>query len=295
MTPARPVQTGLFLAGLALAAGLDHALAPGIAGQVVILAPAVALLGLPHGALDLPMAEALWPLRRPADRVRFHAAYLGLAGGVALLWWLAPAAALAAFLAYSALHFAGDWEGDGRLAQAAGGISAIGAPALFHTGEVAAIFALLGPGEAAAPLARALAAAGGAGAGLAALSLVAAPRRGRHAGAEQAGIWLGAALLPPLLYFVAYFCLLHALRHFAQTLAELPDPARARRAAGAVTAVSILGAAGAFAALHLSGGLAVQAASLQVVFIGLAALTVPHMLLVDRFRRQTPAEAVRAG
>jgi Brp/Blh family beta-carotene 15,15'-monooxygenase len=307
----RLVQTAIFLGGLLLLVLVDRLAAPGLTGQIMILAPAVALLGLPHGALDRPMAEALWPLSRTRDRVRFVSFYLGLAALVAALWWLVPALALAAFLAYSALHFAGDWEGEGRLVRVAGGVSAIGAPALFHTAEVAALFALLGPEEAAPAIAQGLAGAGALGGGLLLLSAT-RPGGRERAMAEQAGIWLGAALLPPLLYFVAYFCLLHSLRHFVDTYAALPDRAAARRAAVRVTAVTIAGAALALAALLLVGGTAretglaamgaeldpekhfagsVDAAGLKVVFIGLAALTVPHMLLVERFRRRaaTPA------
>ncbi|RDC71024.1 Brp/Blh family beta-carotene 15,15'-monooxygenase [Rhodovulum sp. 12E13] len=293
MTRARAAQTGIFLAGLALVAALDRALAPGLLGQALILAPAVAVLGLPHGALDLPMAEALWPLSTRADRARFFAAYLGLAAGVALLWWLAPGPALVAFLAYSALHFAGDWEGDGHLAQAAGGVSAIGAPALTHTDEVTAIFALLAP-DAADAIAQALAACGVSGGILVLSCLATADRRRLSTVTEHVGIWIGAALLPPLLYFVAYFCLLHSVRHFMQTLAALPDRPGALQKAGTMTAVTLTGAAAAYVALFDADGAAADAAILQTLFIGLAALTVPHMLLVERFRKtgpRIPAEA----
>ena len=284
MTRARAAQTGIFLAGLALAAALDRALAPGLWGQALILAPAVAILGLPHGALDLPVAETLWPLATRTDRARFLAAYLGLAAGVALLWWVAPGPALMAFLAYSALHFAGDWEGEGHLAQAAGGVSAIGAPALMHTGEVSAIFARLAP-DAGDVVAQGLAACGVAGGILVLLCLATADRRRLSTAAEHAGIWIGALLLPPLLYFVAYFCLLHSVRHLMQTLAALPDRSRAARMAGAVTAVTFAGAGTAFWALFDAASVAADAVLLQTVFIGLAALTVPHMLLVERFRK----------
>jgi Brp/Blh family beta-carotene 15,15'-monooxygenase len=294
MTRARAAQTATFLAGLALVAALDRALAPGLLGQALILAPAVAVLGLPHGALDLPVAEALWPLATRADRARFFAAYLGLAAGVAVLWWLAPGPALVAFLAYSALHFAGDWEGDGLLAQAAGGVSAIGAPALTHTEDVTAIFALLAP-DAADVVAQALAACGVAGGLLLLSGLATAHRRRLSTATEHAGIWVGAVLLPPLLYFVAYFCLLHSVRHFMQTLAALPDRPRALQKAGTMTAATLTGAAAAYVALSGAASDAVDAALLQTLFIGLAALTVPHMLLVERFRRtgpRIPAEAV---
>ncbi len=292
MRLARPVQTLVFLAGLTLAAAINAAVAPGLLGQALILAPAVALLGLPHGALDLPMAEALWPLEGPRDRAAFFAAYLGLAGAVAALWMLAPGIALAAFLGYSALHFSGDWVEDGRLFRIAGGVSAIGAPVLFHTGEAAEIFRALSNAEIALPIARATAVAGLIGASL---GLLAALRAGRsRALPELAGIWIGAALLPPLLYFAVYFCLLHSVRHLVGTLDALPDSRRARRGAVWIMAVSLLGAGLALAALTMRGGLDLQTSLLRTIFIGLAALTVPHMLLVERFSKRDVAPRAQA-
>jgi Brp/Blh family beta-carotene 15,15'-monooxygenase len=288
MTLKRPAQTGIFLGGLLVIFAMHALLALDLRAQLLVLAPAVALLGLPHGALDLPVAGTLWPLSRVSGRLRFAAAYLGLAGAVSIAWWLAPGPALAAFLAYAAMHFAGDWEGDGRLARVAGGVAAIGAPALARPGEVSALFAMLGPAEAAEPIALALAFAGAVAGGLALLAFFGAPLRRSPAAAEQGGIWLGAILLPPLLYFVAYFCLLHSLRHFVETIAALPDRARALREAGLVTAVTLAGAVFAVVALRQSDGAGADAALLKVVFIGLAALTVPHMLLVERFRRRRP-------
>ena len=102
-------QTGLFAAaGLGVAA-LHAGMQPDLAMQALILAPLVAVLGLPHGALDLPIAEALWPLTGWRRKLGFTAAYLGLAGAVIAVWLLAPAASLALFLGYAALHFSGDW------------------------------------------------------------------------------------------------------------------------------------------------------------------------------------------
>lgn len=286
MSIARTGQTAVFLSGLMLMTAVNAVAVPGLWGQVLILAPAVALLGLPHGALDLPMAKALWPLDTTADRAGFFAAYLALAAGVAALWMLAPGFALAAFLACSALHFSGDWAADGWLMRAAGGLSAIGAPVLFHTAEAAAIFSLLGPEASALPVARFTAAAGLCGAVLVLVTLLRRAPPNRRALLELVGIWIGAALLPPLLYFVVYFCLLHSLRHLVETLAQLPDRRGAWRSAGAIMAISLVGSGLALAALTQGGGMTAEASVLRVVFIGLAALTVPHMLLVERFERR---------
>jgi len=283
VTVGRSRQTALFVAGMLAVVLLQSTVQLDLRGQILVLAPAVALLGLPHGALDLPMAEAVWPLRGLRDRLLFFAGYLGLAACVGLVWWIAPDAALALFLAYSALHFSGDWREDGRIWRLAGGLSAIGAPAVFHPYEVGAVFAALGAVDWATSITRGLAAAGLAGLGCAIHAAAARPPRRRSAALELAAIWAGAAMLPPLLYFVAYFCLLHSLRHLTATLALLPDRTRALAGAAGIMAASLLGAAAALALAIGGKGADAESAMLGVVFIGLAALTVPHMLLVDRF------------
>lgn len=90
---------------------------------------------------------------------------------------------------------------------------------------------------------------------------------------------LGAAwLLPPLAYFIAYFCFLHSPRHLLATaqrlgLASWRD--RLRALAPATLGSWLLAAA----ALPWVLGASPRQAIVQLVFIGLAALTVPHMLL----------------
>jgi len=289
MTLDRPVQSGIFLAGLLVLAALDMVFAPGPLTQALLLAPAVALLGLPHGALDLPMARVLWPLTGAADHMLFYGAYIGIAGAVAALWWLAPGLALIAFLAYSALHFSGDWETDGLLLRIAGGLSVIGAPALFHVTDVVSIFSVLSHGAWAEPIAYAIAVAGLIGASLGLIALLQMSQHAREALLELVGIWIGAAILPPLLYFIAYFCLLHSLRHMRDTLQALPERKAALRAAAGIMVVSLLGASIALGLFLHVDGVDLESSVLRVVFIGLAALTVPHMLLVERFRYRRPS------
>ena len=289
----RKTQTALFITGLLAMIAVHAGLSLDLWTQILILAPAVALLGLPHGALDLPMAEAIWPLRGWRDRAVFFASYLALAGIIGLLWWVAPAVALTAFLAYSALHFSGDWQEDGVLWRVAGGLSAIGAPAVFHRLGVADIFAVLGPVSSAGVIAQGTALAGILGAGMVAYALAASRLDIKRAPLREVGaIWIGAALLPPLLYFVVYFCLLHSLRHLTGTLAVLPDRRRALRSAAAITVVSLCGAALGLVLLTGRAPGDVTGPVLQVIFIGLAALTVPHMLLVERFSMTAQSQSV---
>ncbi|TFL17399.1 Brp/Blh family beta-carotene 15,15'-dioxygenase [Jannaschia formosa] len=266
---------------------------PGMPAQIAGLVVLVAILGVPHGALDFDVARTLWPLPDGrAERV-FSAVYLGLAGVTVAFWLIAPGPSLMAFLAYSAWHFADDWRGEWPLAaRIAGGGAVVGAPLLFRPGESAAIFGHLAPEPAAAT---AVAAGGWVGvaalavcAGVAVLS-IGRPRL-RPGAAEAAVIALSAWALPPLVYFVLYFCLLHSPRHFRRTARGLQlAPRQALRAAAPATAVTLLGA-GLAGALLLGLGIGAESTALSVVFITLSALTVPHMILMDRFHGRFLAE-----
>lgn len=96
--------------------------------------------------------------------------------------------------------------------------------------------------------------------------------------------WVAApvAALPPLLGFALYFGVLHAPRASLAEAAAAGGPPgaalrRLLRAAGpASIAAAVLGGA---AFLLIRGELGVAVAATSVVFIGLAALTVPHMAL----------------
>jgi Brp/Blh family beta-carotene 15,15'-monooxygenase len=283
-----PAAHSAFFALAVLAAVAAFALAPiGLGAQLVLLAILVALLGIPHGALDADVARMLWPLRGWRAEAAFTAFYVTLTALVLLLWWAAPSVALFLFLGYSALHFSDDWSAAFPvLPRLAGGTLVVGAPLLFRPEESAAIFAFLAPAPAAAASV-ALFAALGLGAAATLLLLFAPPAArtadGRRALLELGAIALAAWALPPLVYFVVYFCLLHSPRHFARTAAGLGyGPRRAVRAAIPATLVTVAGAAAAGLALWRLG-MGGDETTLRIVFITLAALTVPHMILVDRF------------
>ena len=278
-------QTALFaLAGLGMAVAYT-VIQPDLPAQVLMLAPLVAVLGLPHGALDLPIAEALWPLTGWRRKAVFVAMYLGVSGAVIAIWLLAPGASLAMFLGYSALHFSDDWTQAWPPLRWSGGAATIGAPALLHHGEVEAIFAVLAPQIVAALVADAAALVGVlAFAGFVLCCVLSRQARGAAA-LEQGILWITAAALPPLMYFAVYFCALHSVRHFTATMRVIADARRAM--AVAVTLSAMVTLAAVMVQLYGSTAQVVDLTDqiIRIVFIGLAALTVPHMILVDRFIR----------
>ena len=109
-----------------------------------------------------------------------------------------------------------------------------------------------------------------------------------------------ALLAPPLLGFAVFFCAMHSARHIVRTWhyvgAGLGQAARLGRAALLPTLGTLaLGATVAYCwrTQPLEAGL------IQWLFVGLAALTVPHMALVEpvrwhgwvRGRARTPVDA----
>jgi len=284
---ARP-ETALFVSA-ALLVSLGSLLVPsgGMSlWQIVLLAVGVALFGLPHGALDP------WIARRaglPLGRVEFTLVYLALALAVTALWWWQPVIMLALFLLISAWHFSDDWQAELPSWPRRGiGLALLSLPAWSHPEIVRSLFGFLaGPGG--EQLAAGITAAGWLAvpvlAGAASWLLVAARPR---SAIELLALLLLGWLATPLVYFVLYFCLLHSPRHL---LAECGRTPRVKRPALFKVALVFTVATLALAVpvviwLIQSGN--VEQVLVRTVFIGLAALTVPHMALmfwVQRMQR----------
>ena len=275
----------LFAAIVPFLLGLLLLFQPPLIWQIIALGLLVALLGLPHGTLDHRVASALWPLITLRDHAMFIAGYIGLAIAVVVLWIIAPGIALGAFLIYSALHFSDDWRAEVGLWQSLPlGISVIALPALVFQSDVAVLFGFLTAESTATLFAALLHKTAIAAIFVSALCLVVNLRRAPWVTVEYALLVATALITPPLLYFVVYFCLLHSPRHFLLTADHLKlTPLQALRATWPILMSTLaMAALGALVLAVLTP--AFEPATLQIVFIGLAALTVPHMLLTAVFR-----------
>ncbi|MDG1164466.1 MAG: Brp/Blh family beta-carotene 15,15'-dioxygenase [Porticoccaceae bacterium] len=245
---------------------------------------AVLLLGVPHGGLDGAVARRIgWPTGL-MSWFGFHLAYVSLAVLVALLWWLFPLPSLSLFLLISALHFGAsdiaDIGSDWLPWVAHGGLICIGIPSL-QPALVEPIFAILVGAENASLLM----------AGIANLflpwvvsilgycgyaCLKIQYRKSSISLLILAGL---VSVLPPLISFALYFCLWHSRGHMLRLWRSLEQSERQRtfREAMFYTAASWIAAG--FIFYYLQGSTATSL--VQLTFIGLAALTLPHMLLVD--------------
>jgi Brp/Blh family beta-carotene 15,15'-monooxygenase len=292
--PGIPFETRLFLP-LALLTALAFLLAdpePPLVVQIAAIAILAAVLGMPHGALDPLIARRLGLWRTSLTFAAFNLGYTAVAAAVVGLWLLAPVPSLVAFLLISAAHFGSDWNRERPLAlRFLTGAALLSLPSLRDQDAVADLYVTLA-GDGAGAVAAAQAALGPLLlVGLAVAAVIAA-RRAPHEAFELLGAAALALLAPPLMFFIVYFCALHSARHLREGFREenghgwsltLLVVAAYTLAPLALAAAFLVGTA---------GTAALDEQLLRVVFIGLAALTVPHMALVtlgDRALRRTAA------
>lgn len=285
---------GAVYLGLAAAALTLQAAGPPLpqAWQAGLLVACVAVLGIPHGALDPFVARAGGVVRGRGDLARWLLAYGGLAGGTVLVWWAFPVLSLVLFLLASAVHFGSDWRGEvPAWGRAAGGAVVVLAPGLFHPAETARLFGMLVPEPAGVALVGALELPAIGAVLTLLLASAAVARRQPMAALELLSLPLLAWGLEPLPFFIVYFCILHSPRHLLEVFEQTALPAPRLIAGGvAVSAVTLVIAAMAYAGLTR---LEVDAPVLKVVFVGLAALTVPHMVLMRQIHAMAPTRESR--
>ena len=251
---------------------------------------AILLIGVPHGGLDGAVARRVgWP-SGPLPWIAFHLIYLLSAASVAGLWWLYPLPSLVFFLCISALHFASSDIGH---------ISAPSSrdawlPLLAHSGTVVIAIPVL-QHSAVEPLFAALIGADNSLWLLKQIDLLILPwaicvfayaiysiyqPRWRKSLLSLALLICLAYQLPPLVSFALYFCLWHSRSHIQRIWQSIAPEQRRRSAIEAlIYSLAAYTAAAIYFLLQTNSGTA--PALLQLTFIGLATLTVPHMLLVD--------------
>ena len=251
--------------------------------EVAVLAAAVLLLGVPHGSLDVLHARHAHGLDRPSRWAVFLVVYVLVGAAVVLGWTVAPGLSLLVLLAISVFHFGGDLQPNSPAAlRLVHGLAPICLPGLLHGDELRELFGALAPGEISDATAAALEDAAPFVLVASLLLTAWSARRHRHAALEVAATAAICSVAPPLVGFGVYFCLLHAWRHVDRTRQMYAPSLRVMAwAAGVPTLATAAMGAAAYLALDPER---VEVGLLQVVFVGLAALTVPHMLLIERIR-----------
>ena len=252
--------------------------------ELIVVAVLIGVLGVPHGALDTIFAKQLYGIRTLSGWLQFSLLYLLLAALVVGLWLWQPGLFLLGFLAISAAHFSGDpLQGVPWPARLFYGGSVILLPTIGHAQEIGRLFGLLVGDATATPLVpwlRLLAWPWLVGLALASLWQT---RHDFWTALEMAAAGILAIVAPPLVSFVVFFCGMHSARHILRTM-NFSGRSSWRYVAGAALLPMAGVLAGSALAWVFLRDTALDARVVQVVFVGLAALTVPHMVLVERVR-----------
>ena len=279
-------QQGLAFCVLALVFVLLTAIFPvwNSALETAVLATLIFFLGLPHGAFDVIFAQRLYRLVSLGQWVVFCLAYVALAAAVVGFWWLLPSVFLTAFLLVSAFHFSGDLDvGAPAVLRFWYAASMLIFPAWFHEADVARLFGALVAGDFAGQMAsvlHSLALPWCVGLGI---TLVVQWRTHWLTLLEVLSVSLLAMAAPPLFGFAVFFCLMHSARHALRTrayAAELVWADVLRKAIAPMVACALAG----IALWPSMKGLTPDIAIVRILFVALAALTVPHMVLIERVR-----------
>ena len=252
--------------------------------ELIVLAVLIVLLGVPHGALDTIFARQLYDVKTVKGWAAFTLAYLFMAALAVVLWQVAPLVFLLGFLVISIAHFSGDPSVDMPVAfRILYGGAIVVLPTLLHAEEVTRLFSILAGADVAALLVLWLHFVSWPWLIGIAVAAVGCARLDWLAGVEIASVGLLSVLTPPLVAFTIFFCGMHSARHILRTVdysgRRSPYLLISASVAPMLAFLVMLGAA-----LLWLRDIPIEVRVIQLVFVGLAALTVPHMALVERVR-----------
>lgn len=258
--------------------------------QIIICFVMIFLLGVPHGALDPSIAKHRLGVKDVLPKSLFYASYITMAILVFTLWLNLPILSLAMFLFVSCLHFGREREQDCSHGGLPFGFLVIGLPALFNFDAVVSIFSTITfnstDNQIIEWMTYIIVLFGIVGF-FQYVQTVMRKRRFNLYG-ELLFILSFAFLSDPLVYFTFYFCFIHSAKHIIGEFRSLPIQYRKESLINVffiMLGTSILTIWG-----YQSNELLEMQSDrlLFLIFAGLAALTYPHMMLMEtvRFRRK---------
>lgn len=250
---------------------------------LIVLAIIIFFIGVPHGALDPIFAKRLLPVSSWQSWSYFILLY-GLLGLVMIIFWLLSSLLfMITFLCLSAVHFSRDLENTApRITKILYGGAVIVLPTLLHYDVMVNLFTLiLNPDDGllivnflhliALPYLILLI-----------LSIAFESYRNTFQATEVLAVSLLAIVAQPLISFTLFFCGMHSIRHVLRTQSY------SHLSWKKILLTSLLPMLGVVLISLLCWVYLPDSSNypriLQLIFVGLACLTVPHMLLVDRVK-----------
>lgn len=271
-----PTRLCFSLISLIAIAGYNFWLKEDLQIQLTILIILLISTGLPHGAIDPGLARrvGLWSGGR--GLLRFSIGYLSISLIIVVFWFLLPELIVISMLFLSAWHFSADWiEYYPRPACLAISTAVICLPTLFYPTECIEIFNVLAP-ISSYMIVSTMALLSIAVTLFVILYILSSSKKNVAVITELVVLLSASIALPPIAYFTVYFCLLHSPLHLKNSLEKLGF---FEMLLYAVPFTILSAGGGAYLFMSLPR-IEISYQLMQVVFVGLFALTVPHMLLI---------------
>ena len=250
--------------------------------SLIILAVFIVILGVPHGSLDTLFAKELFNLSQLKKWSKFILLYSMIAALVVAFWWLLPTLFLILFLLISIIHFSDDLiAGTPKLSRILYGGIIIFLPALLYTDELTRLYGYLIDIQHAKWLVTACYYM--AFPWLLGLVVVIYQLCRTHivSSLEVAAVAMLATFTPPLLAFTVYFCAMHSVRHLIRSSQFLKNTSKKTMLASLIIPTIVVFGVGYMVWKHMNVS-SIDAGLIKIVFVTLAALTVPHMMLLEK-------------
>jgi len=243
-----------------------------------VLLVAVGIFGIPHGSFDYAVAKKSGVITSKRSAILFLSVYVILAAGSFAVWMLYPRVGLVAFLALSVWHFSHDWLGRGGLYRSAMALLVVFGPLVIWPHKVLYYFDMLLFEESITAMPQSILLLGI----LIGLLWITAcglklVRRQWHDLWEGVLLLSGVILFEPLIFFAIYFCGLHSVRSMTHLRKQLGGTFPVFVANGLLPTLATYGLG--FAVYAMIPSISGSEGLMRVIFIGLFALTVPHLLL----------------
>jgi beta-carotene 15,15'-dioxygenase len=250
--------------------------------SLIILAVFIVMLGVPHGSLDTLFAKELFSLGQLKKWSKFVLIYSMITALVVAFWWLLPTLFLILFLTLSIIHFSDDLiAGTPKLSRILYGGIIIFLPTLLHANELTRLYGYLIEIEHAkwlVTICHYLAFPWLIGLVVVMYQLC---RLNIVSGIETAAVAMLAIFTPPLLAFTAYFCAMHSARHLIRSIHFLENTPKKAIFASLIIPTLIVFGVGYMVWKNMTVTF-IDAGLVKTVFVMLAALTVPHMMLLEK-------------
>jgi len=247
-------------------------------------------VGVSHGALDYLKGHEVLKTFERAQIKTFYVVYAAFACIIVGIWYLSPFALLTTFLLLAAYHFGkedsefapGTQRGFQRVLYLLKGSAITMAPLTFHPQETETIFLTLNLSVTEILTVNVCS-------GILILSLLSNILLGWRCARSTLVLLMDFAsivilnwMLHPLVAFSLYFCFLHSIRHSLEMMSEMKGRLAQRlfRFIRQALPLTVTTAVFFVIALYaLLSNFSLSESTNKVIFLGLAALTFPHVLL----------------